>query len=487
MFFEYHNRTRHSPDAALAPLAGMRLPCRKSAGRSDRQDERESEVSPLIIGHFRRVALAAAVLALLPSTIGAAPIAEPSADLRESYELLSTTYYSKVDTQKLLDGARQALADEAHKRGVKVAIPAFHDAGGTDANVAQIVTAIGRLQDATHLSSTALTYEAIDGMAHSLGDRYTTFFTPDQFKEFNQALDPDKISGIGVMIQPDETSKYIRAYYVVPGTPADKAGLQSGDVFVSVDGISTKGYTADEATKVLRGKPGSTVHIRATRNGKPIGTITITREEVQPPTVIYKVLPQGIGYIWVIAFGKDTPDEFNVALDRLQKADIRGYVLDLRNDGGGYVSSALDISSKFINDDPLLTIEERGAHTTTVDSGTDAMPRKPMAILVNRYTASASEITAGALQDDGIGVLVGEKTFGKGVMQSLTSLPDGAAIKITTAHYLTPKNRDINLKGIQPDYSVPENKDARFGDIQYDAQLQAALNIITKKIADAKP
>jgi carboxyl-terminal processing protease len=470
-----------------------RLPCRHGSGRIGKtlagtilHGGRESEVSPLIYGRFRRVALAAAILALFPLTIGATPLGEPSADLRESYELLSTTYYSKVDTQKLLDGARQALTDEAQKHGAKLSIPTFHDEGAAEANVEQISAAIDRLQNATHLSPTTLTYDVIDAMARSLGDRYTQFFTPDQFREFNQALDPDKISGIGVMIQPDEQSKYIRAYYVVPGTPADKAGLQSGDVFVSVDGVSTKGYSADEATKVLRGKTGSVVHIRALRNGKPIAPVTITREEVQPPTVIYKVLPQGVGYIWVVAFGKDTPDEFNVALARLQKADVRGYVLDLRNDGGGYVSSALDISSKFINDDPLLTIEERGAHTTTVDSGTDALPRKPMAILVNRYTASASEITAGALQDDGVGVLVGEKTFGKGVMQSLTSLPDGAAIKITTAHYLTPKNRDINLKGIEPDYSVPENKDARFGEVQYDAQLQAALNIITKKIADAK-
>ncbi len=238
--------------------------------------------------------------------------------------------------------------------------------------------------------------------------------------------------------------------------------------------------------KLLRGKPGTVVHVTATRDGKPLPPMDITRSEVQPPTVIYKMLPQHVGYIYILAFGRDTPDEFSLALDRLEKQDVRAYVLDLRDDGGGYVNSALDISSKFINDNPLLTIEERGSHTTTVDSGSDALPPKPMAILVNRYTASASEITAGALQDDGIGVLVGEKTFGKGVMQSLTPLPDGAAIKITTAHYLTPKNRDINLRGIEPDYVVVENKDARLGEIDHDAQLQAAIGILTKKIADVK-
>ncbi len=174
-----------------------------------------------------------------------------------------------------------------------------------------------------------------------------------------------------------------------------------------------------------------------------------------------------------------------MALNRLNDQGVRGYVLDLRNNGGGYVDSALDISSKFINNDRLLTVEERGARNITYQAPQAAVPPKPMTILVNRYTASASEITAGALQDDGIGVLVGEKTFGKGVMQQLTQLPDGAAIKITIAHYLTPKNRDINLKGIVPDFAVAENQNARFGDATNDAQLQAAIAILTKKIASS--
>ena len=439
--------------------------------------------------YFRRLAAALIFVLVLPAGVAAAPsdtTAAPADDLQRSFDLLSTTYYSKVDMQRLLDGARLALEDDAHRKGVKISFPAFHDSGKADGDVQQISSAIGQLQTQTHESATVLTYDAIDGMAKAIGDKYTAFFTPDQYKEFNQALDPDKISGIGVLIQPDEITKFIRAYYVVPGTPAEKAGLQSGDIFSSVDGKSTKGLSTDDATKLLRGTTGTAVHIVAQRDGKPLGDLAITRSEVQPPTVIFKMLPQQVGYIWVLAFGKDTPDEFALALDRLEKSNARGYVLDLRNDGGGYVNSALDISSKFINDDPLLTIEERGNHTTTIDASNEALPRKPMAILVNRYTASASEITAGALQDDGIGVLVGEKTFGKGVMQSLTPLADGAAIKITTAHYLTPKNRDINLKGIQPDFSVTENTDARFGEVGHDAQLEAALNILNKKIAAVK-
>lgn len=435
---------------------------------------------------FRRWALAIGLIAAFPTTIGAAPAANPSEDLRQSYELLTTTYYSKFDAQRLLDGARAALLNDAAKHHAHVSVPALHDAGSQDANVNQLLSSITRVGASLHLSQTQLTYDAINGMAQALGDRYTTFFTPEEYRQFNAALDPEKISGIGVIVHADEVSKYIQAEYVVPGTPAEKAGLQTGDLFATVDGKSLKGLTADDASAMLRGKPGSIVHIQAMRDGKTLPAMDITRSEVQPPTVIYKMLPQHVGYIYILAFGRDTPDEFAVALDRLQKDDVRAYILDLRDDGGGYVNSALDISSKFINSDPLLTIEERGSHTTTVDAGSDALPRKPMAILVNRYTASASEITAGALQDNGMAVLVGEKTFGKGVMQSLTPLPDGAAIKITTAHYLTPKNHDINLKGIEPDYVVVENKDARFGDMNRDAQLQTAITILTKKIADVK-
>ena len=435
---------------------------------------------------LRRWALPIALVAALPVMVGAAPAANPSEDLRQSYDLLTTTYYSKVDPQRLLDGARKALVEDVSKRSAHVSVPALHNAGSESANVDELLSSITRVGAALHLSQTQLTYDAIDGMAKSLGDRYTTFFTPEEFRQFNDALDPAKISGIGVIVQADEASKYIQAEYVVPGTPAEKAGLQTGDLFTSVDGKSLKGLTADQASTMLRGKPGTVVRLQAMRDGKTLAPMNITRSEVQPPTVIYKMLPQHVGYIYILAFGKDTPDEFSVALGRLQQQDARGYVIDLRDDGGGYVNSALDISSKFVNNNPLLTIEERGSHTTTVDSGTDAIPAKPMAILVNRYTASASEITAGALRDNNVGVLVGEKTFGKGVMQSLTPLPDGAAIKITTAHYLTPNNQDINLKGIEPDYVVMENKDARLGELGHDAQLQAAIGILTKKIADAK-
>lgn len=440
-----------------------------------------------------RLALAAVVIAAATG-IGAAAVDAPQAgaaaaaglDLHESYTLLVSTYYSKVDPQRLLDGARDALDARLHKAGIKRDLPALRNAGDSEANIAQISAEIARAMQELHDSQTALTYAVIDGMAKAVGDRWTMFFTPQEYKAFNEALDPKKISGIGVLIQQDPQTKTIGAYYVVPGTPADKAGLQSGDEFLAIDGVSTKGMTQDQAVKRLRGKAGTDVHLQIARDGKTLPHLfSITRSEVQPPTVIYKMLSDHIGYIYVLAFGLDTAREFNVALDRLQQSDAHAYVLDLRYDGGGYVNAALQISDRFVSHDPLLTIEQRGQDAQTIVSDNTAIAPKPMTVLVNKYTASASEITAGALQDDGIAQLVGEKTFGKGVMQTLTPLPGGAAIKITTAHYLTPKNHDINLKGIEPNVVVSENKGARLGDPAKDAQLQAAITLLEKKIADS--
>ena len=437
--------------------------------------------------HLLRRAVSLAAVLALPLTFAAAPLDRPSEDLRESYELLTGTYYAKVAPQTIMDGARGALTDVARRHHLRVSLPDLHDEGSSARNVSAIASAIAMVQSQTHEPGVDLTYDVIEAMARSLKDPYTAFFNPDEFRKFNSVLDPEKISGIGVLTESDTATKLVRVYYVVPGTPAERAGLQSGDLIEDIDGKPTRNLSVDDARELLRGESGSSVQVDVQRDGRQLAPMSIVRSEVQPPSVIYRMLPQHVAYIWIMEFGRETPQEFATVLERAQRADVHAYVIDLRNDGGGYVTSALDISSKFVSGDPLLTIEQRGSQNITVDAEGRAVPPRPMALLVNGGTASASEITAGALQDDGVALLVGERTFGKGVMQSLTQLPDGAAIKITTAHYRTPKNRDINLKGIQPDYPVVENRDARFGEVDRDAQLQAALTILSKKIAQVRP
>ncbi len=435
---------------------------------------------------FGSAAAAFALLGLL--CLGAVPddATLPSAvagDVAESYRLLTTTSYVPIDPQALLAAASDALSDAARKHGVTISPPALRVESESDATMAELDDAISSTARAAHAAPTDLAYVAIDAMAKAVNDRYTQFFTPDEFKAFNNALDPQRISGIGVIVQPDPASGEVAVAYVVPGTPADRAGLQAGDVLTAIDGTPTKGLSIDAVSGMLRGKAGTVVSVTVQHSaGATPMVLSITRDEVQPPTVVFKMLPGEIGYVWVLVFGRSTPAEFDTAVARLKALGARGLVLDLRNDGGGYVTSALDISSRFIANKALVTVEERDRHTT-IDASDDPSITVPVTVLVNQYTASASEITAGALQDDGISALVGSKTFGKGVMQTLTPLPDGAAIKITTAHYLTPSSRDINLKGIAPDVSVVENADARLGEVDKDAQLRAAIAVLQKKIA----
>jgi len=410
-----------------------------------------------------------------------------AADVQESYRLLMSSAYHPVSPQTLLAAASDALSEQARKAGTAIAPPTLQVESTTEATMTELDDAIAAAATASHASATTFAYAAIAAMTQSLGDRYTQFFTPDEFRQFNDALDPERISGIGVMIEPDVPTGFLHLTYVVPDTPADRAGLRAGDVLTAIDTTTTKGLSVTAASKLLRGRAGTVVAVTVMRAGEADTSYSIRREEVQPPTVVFKMLAGDIGYVYVMAFGKATPKEFDTAIARLKDQDAKAIVLDLRNDGGGYVDSALLISRRFVANKALLTVEERGEHSTTIDAGNELSVDLPVSVLVNQYTASASEITAGALQDDGVGPLVGVKTFGKGVMQTLTPLPDGAAIKITTAHYLTPHRRDINLRGIEPDLAVDENKDARYGDIDRDAQLRAALALLQKKIADTKP
>jgi carboxyl-terminal processing protease len=435
------------------------------------------------------VVLMASVLALcatLQTSAAGTLAAGLAASVNDSYRLLVKTYYEPVNPQRLIDAARGAIADDARTHDVRVTVAPISASTDADA-IGELDQAIADAAEQTRLPASELAYAAIGAMARAVDDRYTVFMTPDQFRQFSDALDPERISGIGVLITAEPDTKQISISYVIPHTPADREGLQGGDVILAIDDQPTKGLSVDDASRLLRGKPGSVVRLVVTRGAEASRTVSITRSEIQPPTVVFKMLPGEIGYVYVIAFGKDTPAEFDTALSRLKDAGAKALVLDLRNDGGGYVDSALEISSRFVEDKALLTVQQRGEPDQTIDAEGDADIAIPVTVLVNQGTASASEITAGALQDDGVAQLVGTRTFGKGVMQTLTPLADGSAIKITTAHYLTPSHRDINLRGINPDFSVDENRNARFGDATSDAQLRAAVELLQKKIADVKP
>jgi carboxyl-terminal processing protease len=433
-------------------------------------------------------ALSAALIQLPAAS--AAQAALPAADAAEiatSYDYLTDNFYKKVEPQVVLDSVRAQLLAAMRTGGVKHAeLRVFH----ANESAATNVRAIDReIEDAgseskARFSLHDLTYVALDGMMRSVNDRYTVFLTPKEFAGLNQGLDGGDFGGTGIVIQIDDKTKYVSVENVVPDGPADKAGIQQDDLITSIDGATTKGMSLAQASGKLRGKEGTKVTLTIQRDSAgPPAPITITRATIHQLSVYGKMLPGKIGYVALTVFGRDTGDELNAALDRLQKQGARALVLDLRDNGGGYLEAAVAVSSKFIPSGPIVSVESRASNITTLDADDTAINPIPLVVLVNGYTASASEITSGAIQDSSVGTIIGTKTFGKGVVQTIIPLPDKSAIKVTTARYLTPRNRDINHLGITPDIVVVENKRPQFGQPSKDEQLTRAIQYLDDKLA----
>jgi len=424
-----------------------------------------------------------------------------ASEIQFSYEKLRADFYKKTDPQTIVNGARLeigrqlcfagAKTDNAKRLCLASTVTSLPQIFAAD-NSARTARAVAHEVDiATRMahgkaSSHQFAYAAIAGMLNSVHDKYTVFLTPKEYADLNQGLDGGSFAGTGIVIEQDDTTKYIDVSNVIPDGPADKAGVQEGDTLTAIDGISTKNMKLPAASSHLRGQLGTPVKLTIVRGGQLLpAPITVIRAQIHELSVYEKMLPGKIGYVELTVFGSNTGAELQQALDRLQKEGARALVLDLRDNGGGYLDAAIDVSSKFIASGPIVSVESRASNVTTYEAEDTAIPPIPLAVLVNNHTASASEITTAAIQDSGVGTVIGTKTYGKGVVQEIVRLPDGSAIKITDARYLTPHNRDINLIGITPDIAVIENTGTgfRFGDPARDAQLSRAVQFLNDKIA----
>lgn len=304
------------------------------------------------------------------------------------------------------------------------------------------------------LSEEALIDGLKSGLVEASGDPYSEYLDPKAAKEFNEQLS-GSFSGIGAQLGKDDDGN-VTVIAPIAGYPAEKAGLRAKDVIVTINGATTQGMSVDKAVSLIRGKAGTTVELAVVRGEREQKEFTITRENIQIPSVEYEILPGNIGYIQITQFWEDTPGLVQEAAREFKQANVKGVILDMRDNPGGSLPAAVDVASVWLPEGKTVLKEKRDGKVvqTYVSTGQDALVGVPTVVLVNEGSASASEIVAGALKDNKVATLLGIKTYGKGSVQQVIGLQNGGELKVTVARWFRPNGENIDKKGIKPDTEI---------------------------------
>jgi carboxyl-terminal processing protease len=321
---------------------------------------------------------------------------------------------------------------------------------------------------------TALMTGSIKGMVNSLGDPYSIYMDPKMYSELMLET-KGSFGGVGIVLGVRE--KMLTVVAPIEGTPADAAGIQSGDQIIRIDSLDTKDMALDEAVGKIRGPEGSKVTLTIQRTGQDPIEYTLSRATIILKSVTGKMLEDGVGYIRLSMFSETTGTDFSRILAELSEQGMKSLILDLRNNPGGLIGESVKVAGLLVPAGPIVSVIGKDGTRETSESFLDK-PSFPLVVLINGGSASASEIVAGAVQDTGAGKLIGEKTFGKGSVQRVVPLDKDSALKITIAEYHTPKDRSIHGKGIVPDIVVEMPKDK---DSKTDPQLEKAIEILKDK------
>ena len=335
-------------------------------------------------------------------------------------------------------------------------------------------------------------YEAIKGMLASLDDPYTRFLDPKEFKEMR--IDTSgELMGVGIQLSLDKDTKELIVVSPIEGTPASRAGVQSQDVIVSIDGAPTKGMTTADAVKLIRGPEGTSVVLGLRRKGEILNVpLTRARIEINAVKSALNTAANGsrIGYIRLKQFNANASREMRAAIQDLEGQGAQGYVLDLRSNPGGLLEASIDIARQWLNKGTIVSTRTREGIRDIRRATGSAITDKPMVVLIDQGSASASEILSGALQENERAQLVGQKTFGKGLVQAVRGLSDGSGMTVTIAKYLTPNGTDIHKNGIQPDISAEmsekEIRNFKIEDLgtSRDSQYRVAETALTKALKE---
>jgi len=311
------------------------------------------------------------------------------------------------------------------------------------------------------------------GLMAGLGDVYTGYYTPEEYASFMESSN-GSYSGIGAVLSQDYKTGIIQVVRAFEGSPAEEAGLKTGDYLYKVEGEEVTGKDLSLVVTDLKGEEGTEVHISIMRErGADVIDLTLVRKSIQVPTVEYELLEDQIGYIAISEFDDVTDDQFLAALDELEAQGMEKLIIDLRNNGGGLVDVTCTILDYLLPEGLIVYTEDKNGERDEIFSDENCF-KGQMAVLVNGNSASASEIFAGAVKDYGVGTLIGTQTFGKGIVQSLFPLSDGSAVKITVSRYYTPSGNNIHGVGITPDIILEYDEDA-----EKDNQLQRAIEVLS--------
>ncbi|MEB3178966.1 MAG: S41 family peptidase [Nostocaceae cyanobacterium] len=335
-------------------------------------------------------------------------------------------------------------------------------------------------------------YKAIREMLKRLEDPYTRFMDPEEFKSM-QVDTSGELTGIGIQITQDDKTKKLTVISPIEDTPAFKAGILAKDVITHINGKTTEGMDTNQAVSLIRGEPGTSVKITILRNGQRKDfDIKRARIEIHPVRYSQVNSPAGnVGYIRLNQFSANAAKEMRQAIQDLEKKKVAGYILDLRSNPGGLLVASVEISRMWINKGTIVSTIDRQGEVSREEANGRALTNRPLVVLVDGGSASASEIVSGALQDNKRGVLVGSQTFGKGLVQSVRGLDDGSGVAVTIARYHTPSGRDINKAGIHPDVEInltdaqrqdlSRNRD-KVGTLQ-DPQFAKGIEVLKQEIA----